>query len=34
MDNGGYVNVEENQRSLTLPENPQGDDDGDDFEFG
>ncbi len=29
MDDGGYVYVEENQRSLTLPENPQNDDDGD-----
>ena len=29
MDNGGYVDVEENQRILTLPENPQGDDDSD-----
>ncbi|WP_372880299.1 hypothetical protein [Psychromonas sp.] len=29
MDNGGYVDVEENQRILTLPENPQGDDDND-----
>ncbi|WP_372880326.1 hypothetical protein [Psychromonas sp.] len=29
MDNGGYVYVEENKRVLTLPENPQNDDDGD-----
>jgi len=29
MDNGGYVYVEENQRLLTPPKNPQGDDDND-----
>ena len=29
MDNGGYVDVEENQRPLTPPTNPQEDDDND-----
>ena len=28
MDNGGYIYVEENQRFLTLPENPHADDNG------